>query len=92
MRASLLEVLVLTLGLGLGCAQLAVVAPVACKIVSVLDDACMTLTFIAGDGTPHTVSCSKEELSAWGRDVEARHAVGATWHASPAASGAPPPW
>ena len=92
MRADQLGALVLTMVFGFGCAQLAVVAPIACKIVSVLDDACMTLTFIAGDGTPHTVSCSKEELSAWGRDVEARHAVGATWHASPAASSAPPPW
>lgn len=89
MRASLL--VAFPMALGFGCAQLAVVAPVACKVVNVLNDACMLLTFTAADGTPHTVSCSKEELTAWGKDVEARHAVGATWHPAPSMS-TPPPW
>jgi hypothetical protein len=94
MRVSQLRILVFTAVLGFGCAQLAVVAPVACKVVSVLNDACMLLTFTAADGTPHTVSCSKEELQEWGQAVESRHALGAQWHPSPAASSvaAPPPW
>jgi hypothetical protein len=60
-----------------GCAAVAVAAPVACHVVSVLNDACMVLTFVGADGKPHTVTCTREELTAWGARVEAEHAAAA---------------
>jgi hypothetical protein len=69
----LVAICVFTLG---ACAALQAATPVACAIVSTLNSACMLLTFTGADGKPHTVSCTRTELDAWGQVVEARHAVG----------------
>jgi hypothetical protein len=61
------------------CATVAAVAPAVCKVVNVLNDACMVLTFTAADGTPHTVTCSAKELNDWGANVEAKHHAGVQW-------------
>jgi hypothetical protein len=71
---ALLLVRLLPLGLA-GCAAFAAVEPVACQVVSVVNDACMVLTFLGDDGKVHTVRCTREELTAWGKAVEARHAA-----------------
>lgn len=57
-----------------GCAAFATAAPVACKVVSALNSACVLLTFVGTDGKPHTVKCSPAEVAEWGRDIEERHA------------------
>jgi hypothetical protein len=41
----------------------------------VVNDACMVLTSLGDDGKVHTVRCTREELTAWGKAVEARHAA-----------------
>lgn len=72
-----MRTLVLCLVLGCNsCAALTAAAPVACKVINLANDACMLLTFTGADGTPHTVSCSKEELQAWGVKVESAHKMG----------------
>jgi hypothetical protein len=71
-----------------GCPQAAAVAVATCKVVDVLHDGCMLLTFVGADGAPHTISCEPGELNAWGRLVEERHKLGAVWR--PPASGSTP--
>jgi hypothetical protein len=56
-----------------GCAEVAAAKPVACAVVSALESACTLVTFIGDDGKPHTVTCTPDEVAAWGKDVEARH-------------------
>jgi hypothetical protein len=63
--------------------QALVVATATCKVVDVLHDGCMLLTFVGADGAPHTISCEPEELNAWGRLVAERHKLGAVWRPGP---------
>jgi hypothetical protein len=66
-----------------GCPQAVVAVTATCKVVDVLHDGCMLLTFIGDDEAPHNVTCSPDELNAWGKEVEKRHKIGATWHPAP---------
>jgi hypothetical protein len=73
-----LATVLLTTLLGLllaGCPAAIAGATTACKVVSVIDQACMVLTFIGSDGKPHTVTFSQRELNEWGSYVEAKHAT-----------------
>lgn len=59
------------------CAALTAAKPAACAVVSALDSACTLVTFLGDDGKIHTVPCTAAEVTAWGKDVEARHLAAA---------------
>ena len=58
-----------------GCPAALAAAKGGCAVVNVAEQACMLLTFVGSDGKPHTVTCSPEELTAYGKVVEARHSA-----------------